>query len=175
MQFPDPKTTAEMLVKLHQEHDKKVFEMIYPMPKKPMPKIIYSREPNFDPTIYKRTKEVQLEYDEHLEQVANHGSTPSEYVLMTEFHSQHQLLALTPNNYPLDLPKGQKHFLLWVKKKIIDAFVTLNHSKIQHLDEFIPDYIFFNFDQDKIIAIYQNDPKNQSVKGLTHYHIIIED
>jgi hypothetical protein len=144
-----------------------------------MPKIIYSREPNFDPTIYKRTKEVQLEYDEHLEQVANHGSTPSEYVLMTEFHSQHQLTALTPNNYPLDLPEGQSHFLLWVKEPLFVKFVCVQLDPDKDICKSFEGasikQIISSFMPNKIIAIWQNDVKDQSVKGLTHYHIIIED
>lgn len=135
---------------------------------------LYTKDPNFNPDLLKRTEEMEAKYKKHLVN-CNHPianiKNPAEYIIDTEFQHKNQLLAFSPNGYPYDLPEGQSHWILWVK----DEFLQQDYRFTQPLDVLIPQLIFWHFPRKKVFAIWQNEPEKQSVKDLTHFHFILLD
>ncbi len=124
--------------------------------------LIQSTYPNFDYTKLKRTKEVETVYKDYLVDINRmYGLSPEEMVLRSEFSHPHQQIAISKNKFPYLLPDNQQHWLLWSKKK-------LTKSEIKKI-------LNTYFNGKKIVAIWVNNPKDQSVKNLFHVHFIIED
>ena len=110
-----------------------------------------------------REPKTKKEYQNHLDRLARLGLTPEQYILAKYFvkkdNRQHTIVK---NEYPYILPIGARHYLLWT---IIDMDIH-DATKLA--------FKYFDRLNYKVQIIFENDTKNKSVKGLKHFHIIVE-
>lgn len=132
--------------------------------------LLYSIDPNFDHLKLKRTPEVEQAYEIHKKELQEKGITLEEYISAHEFRSSKQTISITPNNYPLELEEGQIEMLMWDKTP-----ETKNEliGPMDHRDAV--KHIFKCFEFGSVIAIWINSNEDQSVKGIRHYHFIIQE
>jgi hypothetical protein len=135
-------------------------------------KIIYSITPDFNPDKLERDESTERYYQNHLGRIKEIKMTPSEYILDTEFIHPSQLLAITVNKFPYSLPEGQKHMLVWLKQEMIFAIASLAEISVE---EYIENLLLAQFTEGSVTDIWENDDSKRSVKGLRHFHFIIQD
>ena len=139
-------------------------------------KIIYNPYPEFNPETLKRSEAMQKEYQEHLESLGWLKVSPTEEVLKQEFQSKSQRIAIVKNKFPYDLPEGMEHWLLWVNSQVFQEMEekTKNQAyKKDVIENYVRGRVLEFFDFENIVCIFENEPKDQSVQGLKHWHIIL--
>lgn len=130
-----------------------------------MPNIIYRKYEDFDPGKLKRGETIQKDYEGFLQWLNTVGGTPTECIYQTVFELPNLgnaiRLDLRKNEFPLDLPDDQTHMLLWCRDDTITDDEAFN-------------YIMATYKRENVVCIYSNETAKQSVKGIKHYHIILE-
>ena len=150
-----------------------------------MPNIIYASDPKYTAKYIsnlKRTVECGERYARALDYLRNKGISPELQILITEFASDSQNVAITKNNYPYHLEDGQEHCLVWVKdlKQLVETqtpcqILNENSPDIKiFVKEAIKTIFFSSFFKDSVLTIWENDESKKSVQGLAHFHGIIQ-
>ena len=110
----------------------------------------YLKQYNHEHKLY-RTPEVECIYTEHVKSL---NGQVHEYIMNNIIKSNKYIIV--DNTFPYDLEENIEHNLLWVNPETV-----LSESDVEDIiNEVYSDNIYF-----------RNIPKNQSVKGIVHYHI----
>lgn len=108
-----------------------------------------------------RTPEVEKIYEEHKTQIIKDGFTTSQIIRQKLFPANQKTFILEKAKFPYGLIDIRFHYILWVNSK--DKETIKKAIKFEKLSFAGENYIYF-----------QNEPKNQSVPELTHFHFLIK-
>ena len=98
-----------------------------------------------------RSPEVQRRYEERLKEIKESGLTPEQY--LTDTLPWLNGVAYVKNEFPYE--GDFEHYVLWFKDK--------SEGEIERLVSLIKRHT--------LVTIKRNETKDQSVKGLVHYHV----
>lgn len=106
----------------------------------------------------RRSLETQKNYERTLKNIKEMKKTPDEILRYELFIHPHQKIAIRENEYPYDLPNQLQHMLIWG-----DDLTPKIAKQI----------ILEMFEITRVVCIFQQPSKKQSVKGLKHYHFFL--
>jgi hypothetical protein len=110
-----------------------------------------------DVTNYIRRPDIQKSYEEFKKQIKDVNQTLEEYVENCFFDFPQQKMTIVECDYPYLIPDQWQHLVIWGGTK----------TEAKKL-------AFLMFDITKIVCIFQQPSKNQSVRGIPHYHLFLE-
>lgn len=151
----------------------------FPRPQKNKPlsidNIRYCKETqNYD--LLTRTKSEQIKYEERVKYIKENWNSVEDYIYCqtdifgcihsydpeTQKHirtsESKERVVISTNLYPYNLQDGLIHLLIWSLDMLTDEEIK-NHLKLHF--ESLEDYVF-----------WINPQANQSVKEITHYHVV---
>jgi hypothetical protein len=115
-----------------------------------------------------RTPQVEDDYTKFNMQLKSDSVDITTYITCKYF-SDNKFLSIDDNNFPYDIDPSCRHMVCWVNPKLaptVDAKFLYEYV-CKLLDDALGD-------PSKYI-IWQNTPSNQSIKGVPHYHIFVQD
>ena len=106
-------------------------------------------------TYLKRNLQIQKLYDKY------NKTQQFEQFKKNMFNNKNKNFNFMLNNFPYDTDKNISHYLIFINPLIKNKISDFNIYKI----------IRKNYIKKKPIIIFENEPKNRSIKNIRHYHI----
>ena len=100
-----------------------------------------------------------MKYEKYLASLAFKKITPEEIIMKKFFYHRGQKIAIVRNEFPLKLRKS-KHWVLW----------TIKPLSLENGLFILKQY----FEESSILAIWENHLNKRSVKGIEHFHFVIQ-
>ena len=106
-------------------------------------------------TYLKRNTQIQKLYDKY------NKTQQFEHFKKNMFSNKNKYFNFMLNNFPYDIDKNISHYLIFINPLIKNKISDFDIYKI----------IRQNYIKKKQIIIFENEPKNRSIKNIRHYHI----
>jgi len=115
---------------------------------------------NFNPPLnnqLKRSTQIQKKYD-------NYQKNPFNAIIFgRDLFYNNDILMFIKNRFPYNVDDNIEHYILFINPKLKKKFTDINIYKI----------IKQRYVRNNPFIVFENSPKNRSIKNITHYHIFI--
>ena len=115
---------------------------------------------NFNPpntNQLKRSTKMQKEYDNYQKNPLNN------LIFSRNLFYNNDILVFIKNRFPYNVADNIAHYILFINKKFKKKFTYINIYKI----------IKQKYIHNNPFIVFENTPKNRSIKNITHYHVFI--